>query len=983
MEPNQLPQDIRRIIVKEIERWQKEEKITSALAVLLRKSYDFDFQPPAVAPPVPTPVQSYPPPVPKPRLTLAQTLLSETSIKIALYLGAFFVIAAALILAALVAVLRLPILLTVTVLFAGGALALKRRLPQPSFILYLVFSTLLLITAGVLADLLNLTGKATTGYWFAVLAGMALLWAFSTRLYASRLFSLAALLALDAALVTAGYLLDQQPLELFLLLLTISSLAGLAGAFLLKRWQGPRLATPIFILAQIQQALIVSVAFFLVMIDAVTAAHDWGLLSASTWLFSAVFAATSNLLFPFGLYPWIAALALTPVAWLAVVRSDSGLDISALTLSFWGLLYTVGGEFIQRSRERLHSYVLPLSLTAVPLLLLGASIGLTHDRWLGFGLFLGTATLLSISHALRKRAWVWVVALGSSLVAYFTFFQLPFTGPVSEQLCSQMAVATLLLLLPDMLLPAGKPLPAWRWPLRGWAMLTGLAALISGILFYFFGTATEARIALFTLGGLGVLYLAYAIRMRRPVIGILFTLHTTLALVFGLAAYEVRAWLPVLGLLAGLFYGSGILLQRKNLPAWSNVLRWSGLALAAIISLAAFGYDGNDRSIYVFILACLFLAETFRSPWLEVAPPLVYSLALMMALSDAQVEPYAYYSAGIAFIFLGLDLSYTRLMRRTDAKMVTRGLGGFSALATPIFVSIPEFEATVGLFVCAGLAAFFVLQTRVYRRAHLGYAATAFFTLAVLYTNLRFVEGRWLWAMIVTAMAFFGLSFLTGRLKQPGWDSVLRNSGLILASLTGFSAPFERSGLIASLPVAITASLWAVEAFRRRNIWLGFPANGFYLMAYFMILATVQVDQPQFYSVGAASLGMAMHYLLVRAGSKTGAFLTGMLSQLILIGTSYIQFVSTEDISYFVVMFLQSLAVLVYGIVVRSRSLVITPIVLVILGVVTVIFGALRGISTVILIGCTGIGLILLGIAALLLRERITSLRDQLKDWHA
>ena len=57
--------------------------------------------------------------------------------------------------------------------------------------------------------------------------------------------------------------------------------------------------------------------------------------------------------------------------------------------------------------------------------------------------------------------------------------------------------------------------------------------------------------------------------------------------------------------------------------------------------------------------------------------------------------------------------------------------------------------------------------------------------------------------------------------------------------------------------------------------------------------------------------------------------------------------------------------------------------VLVIIGVVTVVFGALRGISTVILIGCTGIGLILLGITALLLRERIASLRDQLKDWRA
>jgi len=46
-----------------------------------------------------------------------QTLLSETSIKIALYLGAFLVIAAAAILAALVEAARLPILAAVTIGF--------------------------------------------------------------------------------------------------------------------------------------------------------------------------------------------------------------------------------------------------------------------------------------------------------------------------------------------------------------------------------------------------------------------------------------------------------------------------------------------------------------------------------------------------------------------------------------------------------------------------------------------------------------------------------------------------------------------------------------------------------------------------------------------------------------------------------------------------------------------------------------------------
>jgi hypothetical protein len=226
-----------------------------------------------------------------------------------------------------------------------------------------------------------------------------------------------------------------------------------------------------------------------------------------------------------------------------------------------------------------------------------------------------------------------------------------------------------------------------------------------------------------------------------------------------------------------------------------------------------------------------------------------------------------------------------------------------------------------------------------------------------------------------------GLYF--ARIKQQDWSIVLFHSGLALGILTAVSAPFEDLGLIASLPVALAASLWAIEAFRRRNVWLGFPANILYLMAYFMILYRLEVDQMQFYTVGTAILGMLMHYLLVRTGSKTGAFLVGMFSQLILIGTSYIQFISTEEVKYFLFLFIQSLVVLGYGIVIRSRSLVITPLILVIVGVVTVVFGLLRGYSTVLIIGGTGIGLILLGITALLLRERITNLRQQLKDWNA
>ena len=152
-----------------------------------------------------------------------------------------------------------------------------------------------------------------------------------------------------------------------------------------------------------------------------------------------------------------------------------------------------------------------------------------------------------------------------------------------------------------------------------------------------------------------------------------------------------------------------------------------------------------------------------------------------------------------------------------------------------------------------------------------------------------------------------------------------------------------------------------------------------------MILSNFEVDQPQFFSVVAAALGMLMHYLLVRSEneSKTAAFITGMLSQLVLLSTTYFQMVSEEEFIYFVVLFFQAIAVLVYGIITRSRSLVITPIIFLVVSVLTITFGLLEGLGTLILIGCSGIFLILFGIGALLLRERFSTLREKLDDWNA
>ena len=53
------------------------------------------------------------------------------------------------------------------------------------------------------------------------------------------------------------------------------------------------------------------------------------------------------------------------------------------------------------------------------------------------------------------------------------------------------------------------------------------------------------------------------------------------------------------------------------------------------------------------------------------------------------------------------------------------------------------------------------------------------------------------------------------------------------------------------------------------------------------------------------------------------------------------------------------------------------------LGVVTVVYSALKDVGTIFVIGCTGILLLMLGVGAVVLRERIAKLSERLSDWKA
>ena len=508
----------------------------------------------------------------------------------------------------------------------------------------------------------------------------------------------------------------------------------------------------------------------------------------------------------------------------------------------------------------------------------------------------------------------------------------------------------------------------------------------------------EVRFALepaVLLGAYAALYLVLGLVEKKPPAGYAAAAFLALALTALLMKTPGGALpLPLAGL-ALAYYAAGAGLERlgRAAPGWQVVLRRAGLicaACGAALSAGQIGQPGRGWSetaaaaLAALLSALLYTYQraAYRAAPYEFGTYLGAAAAGSLALSALGVSLPADHLAAVGLILAALELAFRRgLGFERPWNHLPAGLGlllGWISAAFLLTSSVPapERAAFLAVLAAAGLA-----YALIDRRPVVGYTFTAWLALAVVALTAAPPLPRWLFPLIAAACAYYAAGFAFKRARRwLAWGQMLTFSGLALAVLTALSAPFENSGLAAAVPVAAAATLVALEAWQRRSVWLGFPANALYLAAYFMILTTLKVTEYQYYTVGAAALGLLMHYLLVRAGSRRGAFITGVVSQLVLLSTSYLQMFATARLSFFFLLFFQALAVLLYGVVIRSRSLVFTSILFTVLGVVTVVLYMLKGISTVLLLGCTGLLLLALGITAVLARERLIQVGGRLTE---
>lgn len=996
-----LDRKTRDFILGEIKAWAQNELIEKETADVLSRRYDFDITPPPAqpklvpaqpatatlqatpAPITPAPSIPQPPPAPPtPRPSLLQTLTSEASIKIYLYLGAFFVIAAAAILGAVVPEFRLPILLLGTFLFGGLAVAIKTRLPQPSFALFIVFSFLLPITANSLEETMrqsfNLSSSFTSGYWTVVFFIMAVIWSGSTRLYESRLFSITAFGSLLLAFFSIGRLFNAEP-EIYILLEGIAAFAGLAGVWLLRKWMDRNFSLPLFISTQILQfsLLFVSLSLFGANLFDPTYINLWHLAAFATWGLATVFFILSNGLYPFFAFPWLAAATLIPMPWILAASFDLESLGSAIVLMAWGSLFTLLSE-VMRRMARTQKYSLPVLIASLPSLALALLTGFTHEVWLGMALGLACAILLAALHILHTRWWLWTLALLNAIIAYFAFFQLESIQRFDLFIGYQVAVIGILFLLPDLLLKKDWAANLdWRLPLRIFGAIfigyLSLALLVQG-------ESGHAAVCYFILAAFMTVY---ALTYRNTYLAYLPAAYLPLGIVFALDALTLDLWLPALSALAILYYLAGVLLRSKE--SWGGMLRISALALGASLSLVALLLTKETGGWYALVMGLLFITEMHvrKNGWFEIGAPLLFTLGISLILRDFDVQRVTTQLLSYSLVWILSDLlAHLTFTNPRPLSAPVRVIGAAFTLFNYGYL-LTETDASIPALAFGIYALLFLTVSLLYRQPTLLYTFTLTLPLFVIFLFRTFGITQWIHPVIVIAMLYYGFgTALRAMQRAQGWDISLLYSGLGLGVIVSIAAPIL-GGVDASIPTAVAATLWAFEAYARKNAWLAFPANGLYLLAYFIILFELNVDEPQFFSVGTALFGLIQHYLLTRTESKSGAFMMGMFSQFVLLGTTYIEMVNKNDLNYFFLLFLQSLVVLVYGIVIRSRSLTFFPIGFVALGVVTVMYSALKDIGTIFVIGCTGILLLMLGVVAVMLREHIAKLGEKLSEWKA
>ncbi len=937
----------RSALVEHIKSWEKEGLIDPELASVLETRYSYDFKPPreeSRSIPVPSKHESAPPPRQKEKSrSLGEILLSQGTINIALYLGTFLILAAALYYSAFSDALRIPILSAATVLFGGGAFGLKRRLPAASLVLFIIYSLLVPILGLVILEASPALQQQEIAFWVVVNIFLGANWAIASLIYKSKLFSFLTYASFNILPFQLTQLLNLDR-EYTLLLVALSNLISMA---VIWRLHNPKKEVPSdSVLPVSQLAQIFLLAATVLQIAGSSSGSDLGLISLfMVCLLGIIYYLLAQRIryFPSSAYSATSFLFLLP--WPLIMLLPYSSIAGVLFSLVWGSTFAIAGHWTAENKKIgiFANYSTPLLLGSALLYLLAAGFGLSAGAWYLFLVPLCAGIVYTGITFQQPRNLIWGAALSSFLMAYAAFFGLPFMKNIDIFPGFIALWPGLVLLSGEIWIDKARP----REPiLKNW--LTGFGWVVGAFAALTLIDQASVDVGRASLGLLilGLFLFGYSVSQKRIRATYFSAASLTLAVTYSLQTFRIDYWFYVLFALAVVYYLAATFYSaRSRFQPWSRPWQISGLLLAGIVALLTFADESLHASMIMFLLVMtLFLAAIMIEQEKKI-PQTRYKFFLQLG----------------SWILTALAI--LQLIAYEDGQSLW---------------------ATLVLTAYTALFAFYAWRTNTPK---VMYVATAAFTGAVLYLETFLGIENWFLGLLLLAVGYVALGYLPYWKKEKSvWSRVLRLSGLAVGGLLAASAVLFEGPLIV-ISIAMIATLFALESWQQHKIWPAILADLIYIEAYFFALDALSISEPQFFTTGAAVLGLALHYLLRRMGEPNVTFLAGMTSQIVLLGTSYLQMVRTENLIFFLIIFFQALAVIIYGTIIRSRSLVIVPIGFVVLGVGSIVLRAFSDFLSLIVIGCSGITLLLLGISALFLRERIGAagkkVRATLAEWSA
>ena len=212
------------------------------------------------------------------------------------------------------------------------------------------------------------------------------------------------------------------------------------------------------------------------------------------------------------------------------------------------------------------------------------------------------------------------------------------------------------------------------------------------------------------------------------------------------------------------------------------------------------------------------------------------------------------------------------------------------------------------------------------------------------------------------------------------YGTPLRRAGLWLMLVPMYAAIDISEPSLVALTFAIAGTAYAAEAAVRRILHLGYLAGGLFLVVIWASLVFFGVSEPQAYVIPLGLGLLALGWSERRLGGRASYLWPTLLGLLVLMGSAFYQ--SPDAVIYAVLLLVESLAALAWGVHIRSRGYVQLGGLALLANAIAQLGPGFVELERFIHLGTIGSILFVGGLVALFRREQLLAARERLtNEW--